>query len=317
MTLRLARLTVWMTCLGLACAQTMHGQRLNSAIARSPQDLEGLRRRSRLLEVPRARSDHQGERQSAAGRLDLSDRRQRRLRLQPDHRRRRDVRAGEEQLAGRVECGDGAGDLDPREPARHRAARRELLGEQGSLGAPHPVPDEQLPAGDRRAHGQVDPRLRQERAGRSAGRPRARGRERRARAVEHAREDLRQLDPARRRAGRSPTSRRPAICAPTTCGPARWCGRSTPCRSPANTATTPGRKTPTNTSAAPTRGARSRSTISAASRSSRPDRRPTTTTAPIASAAICSATACSRSTRGRASACGTSRSCTTICGTTI
>ncbi len=86
---------------------------------------------------------------------------------------------------------------------------------------------------------------------------------------------------------------------------------------PANTATTPGRKTPTNTSAAPTRGARSRSTSSAASRSSRPDRPPTTTTAPIGSEVTCSATACSRSTRGRASACGTSRSCTTICGTTI
>ena len=31
-----------------------------------------------------------------------------------------------------LERGDGQGDLDPREPARHRAARHQLLGEQGS-----------------------------------------------------------------------------------------------------------------------------------------------------------------------------------------
>jgi glucose dehydrogenase len=48
---------------------------------------------------------------------------------------------------------------------------------------------------------------------------------------------------------------------------------------------------------------------------SRPGRRPPISGAAIATDRICSPTACWRSTRGRASACGTSRRCTTICGT--
>ena len=55
---------------------------------------------------------------------------------------------------------------------------------------------------------------------------------------------------------------------------------------------------------------------SAASPTSRPARRPTTTTAPIASARICSARRSSRSTRAPASGSGISRSSTTISGTT-
>ena len=54
----------------------------------------------------------------------------------------------------------------------------------------------------------------------------------------------------------------------------------------------------------------------AASRTFRPARRPTTTTAPIESAPTCSATACSRSMRAPASGSGTFRRSTTICGTT-
>ena len=69
-------------------------------------------------------------------------------------------------------------------------------------------------------------------------------------------------------------------------------------------------------SAARTCGAISRSTRKTASCSCRPARRPTTSTAAIARATICSATACSRSTRGRGSGSGTSRSCITICGIT-
>ena len=81
------------------------------------------------------------------------------------------------------------------------------------------------------------------------------------------------------------TCRRRARCARSTSSPARWCGRSTPCRTPARRATRRGPRTPGSTSAAPTPGASSRSTRAAASPTSRPARRPTTTTAPIASAA--------------------------------
>ena len=62
----------------------------------------------------------------------------------------------------------------------------------------------------------------------------------------------------------------PAISAPTTCSPASSSGSFTPCRSPASSATTRGRKTPTSTPAAPTTGARCRSTRSVASCTSRP-----------------------------------------------
>ena len=60
-------------------------------------------------------------------------------------------------------------------------------------------------------------------------------------------------------------SPRPATCAPTTCSPASSPGSSTPSPTPANTATTPGPRTPDNISAAPTPGARSRSIPPAAS----------------------------------------------------
>ena len=55
----------------------------------------------------------------------------------------------------------------------------------------------------------------------------------------------------------------------------------------------------------------------AASPTFRSDRRPTTSTAPIGSAPTSSARRSSRSMRARASACGTSSSCTTTCGTSI
>ena len=58
------------------------------------------------------------------------------------------------------------------------------------------------------------------------------------------------------------------------------------------------------------------STPRAASPTSRPARRPTTTTAPTVTARTSSARRCWRSTRAPASGCGTSRWCTTISGTT-
>ena len=62
-------------------------------------------------------------------------------------------------------------------------------------------------------------------------------------------------------------------------------------------------------------GARSRSTTGAASRTSRRDRRPTTTTARIGRARISFRTVWSRSTRERANGSGISRASTTISGT--
>ena len=54
------------------------------------------------------------------------------------------------------------------------------------------------------------------------------------------------------------------MCAPSTCAPASACGSSTPFRSPANSATTPGRRIPGPTPATPACGARLRSTKSSA-----------------------------------------------------
>ena len=119
---------------------------------------------------------------------------------------------------------------------------------------------------------------------------------------------------ARPRAKR--TSRPRAICAPTTSSRASSCGSFTWCRSRANLATTPGRKMRGNTSAAPTSGARSPSTPSAPLPTSRPDRQRSTSMAPIATGRTSSAIACSPWMHGPASACGTSRTCTTISGTT-
>ena len=97
------------------------------------------------------------------------------VRLQPDRRRQRRLRARPQQLARRHRRDHRQGNLDPREPARHRPARDQLLGEQGPLGSPAAVPDEQLPAGDRRPDRQVDHdvrhRRRREPPRRAAARP--------------------------------------------------------------------------------------------------------------------------------------------------
>ena len=83
-----------------------------------------------------------------------------------------------------------------------------------------------------------------------------------------------------------------------------------------SSATTPGRRMPTSTLAAPTTGARCRSTTSAESCTCRPDRRPTTSMGRTASARTCLRIACLRSTRARESGCGTSRRSITTSGTT-
>ena len=151
------------------------------------QELEGLRRRRGQFEVHEARSDHQGERQQAAGGLDLSHRGQHVVSVQPGHRRQRDVRAGEGQLPGGAGRHHRQGDLDSREPARHLDPRHQLLGKQGPHGSPADFPDQSLHRRDRRADRQVDPDLRDQRPGRSARGPRARPEFHRARQVRHAR----------------------------------------------------------------------------------------------------------------------------------
>ena len=78
------------------------------------------------------------------------------------------------------------------------------------------------------------------------------------------------------------------------------CGRSTRFRVPVNTDTRRGRRMRSDTPAARTRGAISRSTRRTVSCFCRPDRRRTISTAAIARATISSATACLRSTRARA-----------------
>ena len=159
----------------------------------------GLRRRTRFLEVRRPHPDHAAERRRPQCRLDLRGRRQQRLPVQPHRRRHDDVRAGEEPVARRARRDDRQGALDPRQPARHRAARDQLLGEPRRQGSPPDLPDQQQPPGDRRRHRQVDPDLRQERHRRSARRRRPRSGARRPRAVGHARQDLR--EPAAPRLG--------------------------------------------------------------------------------------------------------------------
>ena len=76
----------------------------------------------------------------------------------------------QKQLARRARCHHRPRNLDSRGPAGHRAARHQLLGKQGPLRSAAVVPDEQLPAGDRRAHGKIDYDVRQRRRGQSARR---------------------------------------------------------------------------------------------------------------------------------------------------
>ena len=179
----------------------------------------------------------------------------------------------------RARCHDRQGDLDPRGAERHRQPRHQLLAERRRQGQAAAVLDQQLPAGDRRATGKsiltfgndgtVDLRV----------------------GLRAAKDGL-ETTTAPARSGRT------SLILGSTTGEAfiappgdiraydvvtgKMAGSSTRFRSPASSATTPGRRRPTSTSAAPTTGARSRSTRSAASSTCRPDRRPTTSTAPIA-----------------------------------
>ena len=115
--------------------------------------------------------------------------------------------------------------------------------------------------------------VRHRRRCRSARRARTRSDDNRTDAVEYTGQGLRESPHSRIGPGRRRTSRRRAICVPTTSSAESSCGRSTPCRIRASSATTRGRRTRGSTSAERTRGVRSRSMPSAASRSSRLARR--------------------------------------------
>ena len=81
----------------------------------------------------------------------------------PARRRQRRLRARAKQLARRARCHDRPRNLDSRRSAGHRAARHQLLGEQGPLRSAAALSDEQLSPGDRRANGKVDSDVRQRR----------------------------------------------------------------------------------------------------------------------------------------------------------
>ena len=165
----------------------------------------------------------------------------------------------QQQLARRARRDHRPGNLDSRRAAGHRAARHQLLGKQRSLGSPAAVSDEQLSAGDRRADGQVDHDVRQRRRRQSARGPRTRSGDDREDAVVESRQGVREPDHSRDRPPARTTWRLPAIFAPTMSSPASSCGSSTPFRIPASSATTRGRRMRGSTSAASTRGVRSRS----------------------------------------------------------
>ena len=219
---------------------------------------------------------------------------------------------GKDNAVVALEASTGQAALVAGPPGHADQPRLQLLGERRSI---RPAPDlrgRQLPPADRRADRRVHPVLRNGQAGSTCG-PGCRARAT-CRAARRARSSRTSSSSARPPA--RATGRRRATSGRSTCARARWCGRSTPFRVPASSATTPGRRTPGSTPAAPTRGARSRSTCRAASSTSRPDRRPSTSMAATASAPTCSATACWPSMPAPASVSGTSSSCTTICGTT-
>ena len=103
---------------------------------------------------------------------------------------------GAEQLARRARRGHGQGDLDPREPSGPGHARHCVLGKQGPQGSAADLRDQQPPAGDRRADGQIDSDVRQQRAGRSAGRTRPRSQDDRPHSARVSRTRLREPDSA-------------------------------------------------------------------------------------------------------------------------
>ena len=109
-----------------------------------------------------------------------------------------------------------ARNLDSRRSAGHRAARHQLLGEQGPLRSAAAVSDEQLSSGDRRADGQVDYHIRQRRRRQSARRARPRpGDDRQDAVVERPGRCSRTSSFSDRRPART-TWRRPEIFARST-----------------------------------------------------------------------------------------------------
>ena len=195
--------------------------------------------------------------------------------------------------------------------------RHQLLAERGRQGQAAAVLDQQLPAGDRREDRQVDPDVRQRTAlvNLRDGLARARGHGLGV-ASRQPRQGLEEPDHprARRRARRS--SRRRATSAPTTSSPASSSGSSTRFRSPASSATRRGRRTrykyvggANNWGSMSVDDERGIVYVPTGSADLRLLRRGSPRREPVR------ATACSRSTRGRASGCGTSRRSITICGT--
>ena len=141
--------------------------------AAGPQILERLRRRSGHIPLHRPRSDQKEQREAAKNRLDLL---QRKFRDESDRFPRRDVRVRPEQFAHSARRRYRERNLDSHRPEFHRRAGSELLGKQRRQRPPPDLPDQPLPRGNRRAHRQIDSKLRRRWASRHAGRSRSRPR---------------------------------------------------------------------------------------------------------------------------------------------
>ncbi len=157
---------------------------------------------------------------------------------------------GPRELAHRARCHDRQGNLDPRGPRRHHQPRRQLLAERGRQGQAAAVLDQQLPAGDRRHDRQVDPTFGEDGIVDLAQGARARRDVRRTDPVEQPRQGLEEPPDPRIGAGRGVRQsarrhprvrrhhRREEVAVPHGAA-----GR-------ASSATRPGRRRPTSTSAA-------------------------------------------------------------------
>ena len=214
----------------------------------------GLRQRPRQLALLRVAADHQGA-TSASSRWPGPIRT---ATPAAAHRRaRRGLWPRPQRIARRRRCQDRQGTLGPRKHERHDQPRFELLGERRRTRSAPDLRDEQPAAGGGREDGQVHHDVRHERRRRPARghrRPRSGDASATSSRTRPAKSSRTSSSSVARPA--KATCRRPATSARMTCSPASWCGRSTPCRGPASSATTPGRRTRGNTSAAPTPGAR-------------------------------------------------------------
>ena len=135
------------------------------------QDVVAVSRRRRLVAVLGAGSNQPIERGAARGRLDVWDGRHAELPLQPDRRRRHDVRARAEQLDRGARSGDRPGEMDAPERGRRDRSRHELLGERRRERPAPAVSERRIADGARRADRQHDRLLRGQRAHRRPHRP--------------------------------------------------------------------------------------------------------------------------------------------------